>query len=518
MFGKFSGRVKTSDKLRQDKAVAVATAEDSSAPGQGNLRTQVLHGGVYLFARQFLSLGLSLVGVFVITHLIGPEQYGAYVAAIGVYLYLLNLGQVGVDVYLVRQLGNVAEKEYHVASTLLLVAGLLEIGLVQVGVNVLSKWVQVTGFEPLLRVLIFALPFQLIAIAASARLERRLDYRRVAAVELFGQVSYYLVAVPGAVAGYGGWSLVAGWLFQQACMCVMFHWSARYVPRLRLDWVIVPKIVSYTFGFSLVTWTWQLRALINPLIVGHFLGATAVGQVGMAIRIVEALTFVKAIAWRLSVATLSRIQDDKRKLREAVTQGMQLQMLALAPVLLGFSWLGGLFLPQLLGARWAPILDVFPFIALSYLTNALFNMHSSVLAVFRKNYETTLFHIVHIVLFITASALCVPSMGLVGYGWGEIVALAAYGVLHRITSGVVGSINYRIVAIWWFGSVLGLFWHQLGWWAIAMPFVALLWPDSVRKLLDLYRYYQAKGRTDATVTACIMKAFAPLDRADPVLT
>ena len=60
-------------------------------------------------------------------------------------------------------------------------------------------------------------------------------------------------------------------------------------------------------------------------------------------------------------------------------KGMQLQTLALAPVLLGFSWVGGLFLPQLLGDRWAPILDVFPFIAVSYLTNALFNMHSSVL-------------------------------------------------------------------------------------------------------------------------------------------
>ena len=343
--------------------------------------------------------------------------------------------------YLVRKLSNPAEQEYYVASTLLLAAGLFAILLVEFSTGLLTAWVQVDGFAPLLRVLIFALPFQLVAVAASARLERVLDYRRVAAAELSGQITYYIVAVPFAFAGYGGWSLVLGWCVQQVCTWYLFHWSARSLPRYRLDWTVGREMLSYTFGFSLVTWSWQLRALINPLIVGHFLGATAVGQIGLAIRIVEVLTFVKNIAWRLSVATLSRIQDDKRKLQEALTQGMQLQTLALAPVLLGFSWLGGFFLPQLLGSRWAPILDVFPFLAVSYLTNAQFNMHSSVLAVFRKNYETTLFHIVHIILFAAGSAICVPLMGVVGYGWGEMAALPGYYVLHRMALGIVGSIN-----------------------------------------------------------------------------
>jgi len=459
---------------------------DSPPPAPGYLRTKVLRGGAYLFIRQFLSLGLSLVGVFVITRVIGPEHYGAFVAANGIYLYLQNLGQVGVDVYLVRQPGNVAEREYNVASTFLLAAGLLGILLVEAGTGLLSGWVEIAGFEPLLRVMIFALPVQLMAIAASARLERALDYRRVAAIELLGQASSYVIAVPLALEGFGGWSLVAGWIVQQAVVCTMFHWAASYVPRLRIDWTIVPKMLSYTFGFSLVTWSWQLRALVNPLIVGHFLGATAVGQIGMAIRIVEVLTFVKAIAWRLSVATLSRIQHDKRKLQDAVTQGMELQTLALAPALLGFSWLGGLFLPQLLGARWSPILVVFPFIAVSYLTNAQFNMHSSVLAVFRKNYETTFFCIIHIIMFAGGAAICVQYVGLAGYGWGEMIALASYYVLHYLAVGIVGSINYRVAAIWWGGTVLGLFWHQLGVWAIAMPFVALLWPESVRRLRNLY--------------------------------
>jgi PST family polysaccharide transporter len=398
---------------------------------------------------------------------------------------------VGVEVYLVRQPGQLAEDEYHVASTLLLIAGLVLVGLVEAGSVLLSGWVQVEGFQQLLRVLIIALPFQLIATAPTAKLERLLDYRRVAVIELSGQVCYYVVAVPMAIGGCGAWSLVVGWLAQQIGTSVLFHRAARYLPRLRLDWAVVPRMLSYTLGFSMVTWTWQLRALVNPLVVGHFLGAEAVGQIGMAVRIVEALTFVKAIAWRLSAATLSRIQHDKQKLQEAVTLGMELQTLALAPVLLGFAWLGGLFLPQLFGERWSPALDVFPFIAVSYLTNAQFSMHSSVLAVFQRNYENWAFCFTHVILFAAGAAVCVPLTGLIGYGWGEMFALASYYVVHRFAIVVVGSISYRIAAVWWVGIVLGLFWRELGLWAMAMPFIALMWPESVRHLRTLYLMFRS---------------------------
>ena len=50
--------------------------------------------------------------------------YGAYVAANGI-IFSPDFGQVGID-GIVRQLGNVAEREYHVAFTLLWVVELFD--------------------------------------------------------------------------------------------------------------------------------------------------------------------------------------------------------------------------------------------------------------------------------------------------------------------------------------------------------------------------------------------------------
>ncbi len=205
-----------------------------------------------------------------------------------------------------------------------------------------------------------------------------------------------------------------------------------------------------------------MRGLINPLIVGHFLPAEAVGQIGLAIRLMELLTFTKTIAWRLSVAALAKIQTQPHKLVAAITDGMRLQTLALGPVLIGFSWFGGYALSLVFGPRWEPVMVVYPFLALSYLTNAQFNFHSSVLYVLRKNWDVSWFHIVHIVLFAGAAWFCVWRWGIVGYGYGEMAALMSYAVIHRSVRKAVGSPDYGISALWWLSLAIGLFWRDLG--------------------------------------------------------
>jgi hypothetical protein len=109
-------------------------------------------------------------------------------------------------------------------------------------------------------------------------------------------------------------------------------------------------------------------------------------------------------------------------------------------------------------------------------------MHVSVLYVIRRNYEVAVFGTVNLALFMAGAAILVPLTGLSGYGWAEIAALPSYLILHRFIYRAVGRPTYGISAVWWIGTALGLFSRQLGAWAIAMPFIALLWPASVRRL------------------------------------
>lgn len=463
--------------------------EPPSSPG---LRGKIFQGGALLMGRQVVSMGLSLIGLLVITRIIGPAEYGPYVAALGICQYAQNLGQAGIGVYLVRASAEVTERTYDVATSLLIISAGGLVLILEASLTWFADWVSMPGLAPLLGVLLLSVLLQTLTVVAAARLERALDFRRIAMIETIGQLLYYGTALPLVFLGLGVWSLVIGWTLQQLFMCVAFHVAARYRPRLAWDRAIVRSMLDYTFGYAASDWLWQLRGLINPLVVGHFLPAEAVGQVGLAIRMMELLSFTKTIAYRLSVAVLAKVQTQPAKLREAATDGMRLQTLALGPVLIGFSWFGGYLLSQVFGQRWEPVMVVYPYLALSYLTNAQFNIHSSILYVLHRNWDVSLFHIVHIVLFAGGAWLLVDRYGIVGYGYAEMAALLSYPVIHRSVSKAVGSPDYGISALWWASLAIGLFWRQLGLWAIAVPVIGLLCPPSLRQLKAFYKMF---GRT-----------------------
>ena len=143
------------------------------------LRRAALRGGVYLAARQIVSIVLKFLGVILITRVLGPASYGAYVSGINIYQYGIAIGSAGVSVYLLRHDGEVPELSYGTAYSILLTMGLIILAFIEVGASTLAGWTGVAGFEPVMKVIIVGLPVQLLSLPASARLERRLDYRSV---------------------------------------------------------------------------------------------------------------------------------------------------------------------------------------------------------------------------------------------------------------------------------------------------------------------------------------------------
>jgi PST family polysaccharide transporter len=429
-----------------------------------------------------MGMAISLGGIMLLTRAIGPEQYGLFAAAFGLFYYCQNVSQLGVAVYLVRREGEEDSELYHQAFTLLLLLGLGVMLLALLGFPLIEGWVRLEGFGPVSQILFLGLPIVLLNQVPLAQLERRLDYKRVALIELIGQIAYYLVALPLAFQGAGAWAPVAGWWAQQLQALGLLYWSANYRPQFywRLD--LVRQILKFSLSFSFGGWVWQLRTLINPLIIGRYAGAEAVGYVALAIRMVEVLSFVKSATFRISIAALARLQSDRSRLAKAINEGMGLQILALGPFLVMVSWVGPWFLPLLFSSRWLPAMEVYPFIALSSLSNAMFNMHSSALYVLGRTWEVTAFHLVNIALFAGAAFLLVPRFGLVGYGWAEAMTLGSYGVIHAYLVRDISSPDYRLAGLWWSAFAIALFSYQLGWWVVLGLVAVALWPETYQKL------------------------------------
>ena len=433
------------------------------------LREQVLRGSTYLILRQGIGLVVSLGGVLLLTRLIGPTDYGLYAGALGLMIFLSLVARMGVDVYLIRQEGDIGEAVYHQAFSFLLLAGLGLSGLGLLVSPLAVRWMEDPRFLNPLQALLLFLPLTTLSVPAVARLERALDYKKVAGLELVGQLLLYTLALTLAWYGLGVWAPIAGYLLSQIWSVGASYSLARYRPRLFWSSKLLREMLGYGLGYSASIWVWQLRILVNPLIVGRYLGPEGVGYVALAIRIVEALSFVKGATWRISIAALSKVQQDFTRLRRALEEAMGLQMLALGPLLAGFALLAPWLLPRLFGDQWSPVLLVYPFIALSYMANAVFTMHSSVLYVLRHNWAVTLFHSAHVALFAGVALLLVPQLGIIGYGLAEIAAFGSYLILHLYLIRLF-RFEYERTWPWLLAFVPALFFPLVG-----VPWGLILW-------------------------------------------
>lgn len=420
-----------------------------------SLREQALKGGAILVIRQGLGIVLSLIGVLVVTRGIGPYQYGLYAASFGIISFINSLGTWGLDVYLLRKKTHPQPQEYNQAFTLLLcISTTFSISII-LGQHVLAHWLKLPQLAPILATLALALPLNLLNLPAIVKLDRDLNFKRVAYIELISQISYLLLAVPLAFKGAGAWAPTAGFLTQQGNLFVLSYWSTTFRPRLCWNLALIKEMLSYGLSYSSSMWVWQLKNLVNPVIVGRFAGAEAVAFVALSVRLTEMLSFAKDATWRISIAALANLGEDRVRLRNSIQEGMRLQALTVGLPLAGFALVAPTVLPLIFGERWNPVLQVFPLIAVSYLFNAIFTLHGSVLYLLQKNLLVAWFNVVHVALFAGSAVVLVPRLGFIGYGWAGICAIGSYLVIHAYVDKEVGSPSY-VAALLWCSVVLAM--------------------------------------------------------------
>ncbi|HSJ23512.1 MAG TPA: oligosaccharide flippase family protein [Longimicrobiales bacterium] len=395
------------------------------------LRSTVYRGGGYLAARQVMGMVLSAGSVLALTRLLGPATYGLYAAALALQLLAQTVAGLGVQTYLVRLPGEAGDEDYDHALSFLLVAGAAA---TLVSLLALPAVEHVSRLElglPAL-VLFAATPVQLVAAVPMARIERALDFRSVARIELSGQVAFVAVAVTLAFAGYGIWAPILGFWVQHLVNGTLYFGAAHYRPHWRWSSAANRAMIRFGSGYTVSVWVWHARRLVNPMVVGRYLGSEGVAYVALATQLAAQLGFIVSVAWRLSTATLARLQDDPARTARAIAHGMHLQALAVGVPLVVFGWFGDRLVPLLFGATWAPVMQVYPAIALGFLASSVFMLQSSALSVRHRNWEVTAFHASNVLLLGGTALVLVPRLGLAGYALAEVVALLSYGVLHLL--------------------------------------------------------------------------------------
>ena len=301
-----------------------------------------------------LGKGVVLVTIVLLARLLAPEQYGLVSLALVLIAYAEAVADAGIAQALVymqpsRAVVRAAVLCSVVFGTALATAGVLVAPLV-------GSFFGREDVVPLVRLLALSLIASGCSAVPEALLRRSLQFRRLTVATVVRSVLTGLVAISLAFAGYGAWSLAWGTLAGSVAYCVVL-WLLH--PRISSAQPAPPAssalraILSYGVPVAGATLLAKLIYDVDYLVVGHRLGAAALGYYTLAFRIPELLIIsVFFVISSVSFPLYSRARDDPARLQTGYLFSVRLQSLYGLCAGIGIAVVASLLVPTIFGTAW----------------------------------------------------------------------------------------------------------------------------------------------------------------------
>jgi O-antigen/teichoic acid export membrane protein len=439
-------------------------------------RSLLYRSAMLAVAMQWLLRFIGLVSVFILAHLLEPEDFGLIGLAVAALALVELLGAVGLWQALLR-IKQLDREHLDTAWTIqLMIFGLM--GLLALGsAPLVARFYGQPALAPVLAVLsirFFSLGLMNIGIVD---FDRQMMFGRDLRMRVGSRLATFAVTVTAAFWLRNYWALVVGLVSQTSFFSISTYIAHPYRPRLSL------KRRAELLGTSLwifvhsVTQTVQMQ--IERLVMGRFSSTHVVGLYSVSKDLSE--IFTQEIATALNRVTFVTVARDEAPLSDAPLRTAQIlgayAMIA-APMGFGLAATAESSIHLLFGAEWT---GAAPFLKIVAVYSALYAVYK----VIASSLQAAGF--ARQAAFMSGvGALCL-ALTVAGAAWvsptAMTVALAAFAANFLVLAGGIGVIARHSGQN---GFALGL--HVFRPFAAAAAMAAtvrLLGPDSGSSIVDL---------------------------------
>ena len=310
--------------------------------------------------------GLQVVQVAVLARLLAPEDFG-HMTMVGV---ILSFGGVFADLGLNSAYLQRAEVSPEQRSSLFWLNLLLSVSLMGLVMALSPLLASFFGDERLIPLLMLAsTTFVIAALGQQVRVsaEKALAFRAVMLVEMVASLAGFVVAVAGALAGFGVYALVLGGILSTA-VGTGLAWrvlAAGWRPMRRFSLVDVKPFLG--FGGALVgdAIANQIHYSMDLFLGGRLLAATQLGLYSLPRDVVLRLQFmVNPIVTRVGFPLIAQVQADIPRVRAIYLRTLNMTASTNAPLYVGLTFFAPELVRLLFGAQWAGSVDLLRILAL----------------------------------------------------------------------------------------------------------------------------------------------------------
>lgn len=422
---------------------------------------------------------LQLVAMLVLARLLSPQDFGLFAAALVIAGFSAIFSELGVSAAIVQR--PTLEPRHIRSGFTLAVAMSLVVGpVVFLSAEAIAGFFRIPALADVVRLMSIGFPLQGIATVALSLAQRNFRFRWLASIDAGAFAFGFVVVAPVLTfLDLGVFALVGAYLAQQSLRTLLLLTGSPHEKKPMFELKAVGELLFFGAGFSLAKFGNYFATQADNLVVGRWLGPTALGHYAYAYQLMAApATLFGQILDRVLFPTMASVQHEPERLIRAYRSGVFACSTVILPVSVMIAILAPELVLILLGPVWADVAVPLRILACGMLFRTSYKISDTIAratgAVYARAWRQG--------VFACAVLLCSiigQNWGLGGVAVGVVVALAlnffmmaqlslrlsgmlwrAFGQLHLaglVLAMIVGA-SCLAMASWLRDADVGAFW------------------------------------------------------------
>lgn len=407
------------------------------------LKRRSFSGIGVLIKRQVAVRLLSFLANIALARLLAPQVFGIYAIVTFIVQFFSTFGDVGIGAALIQKKGELGREE--LSSTFWLQQLLVWL----VVCVALAAAPLVLRFYPslpsygvwLIRAMAASFALASLKTVPAILMERKLDFVRIALVDITETAVFYGSAILLAMSGAGVWSFIIAALLRALSGTSLMYLLSAWRPSREFSFASVKELLRFGLPYQGNSVLGFIKDSVTPVFVGAYSGAAAVGYVNWAKSLALAPLMLSETFGRVAFPAFSRIQGDRELLGRAVERSMRCITLVMFPVTALMLALGPEIIRVVFTVKWLPGLWAYYFYCTSPLViGIVLPMYSAILSSGRSAVVLKMM----LALLAIEWGLGIPFVMLFGFNGIAFTQPITAGLFYFVYRRVLGSGNVRV--------------------------------------------------------------------------
>jgi teichuronic acid exporter len=332
------------------------------------IKIQTTSNILFLTLRNFGIQGISVLGFFLLTIILGKGEVGLFAIvaeSIGILGYFSDVGLASALIQQKEEPSKISLRTTFTVQQILVLLCILSVAIfyppyaLNKGYGSRELWILLS--------LCYSFIVASLKTIPSVKLERNLNFKLISTIDIIENTLFYVIAVIFAFLGFGVYSYAIATFIKSTIGLIIIYRFSSWPVGFAFSLKTAKKLFSFGIPFQLNSLIAMAKDRFSTLLVAGILGRESFGILSWAQKGPRIpLSFMDAIM-RVTFPTFSRLQDEKEFLKKSLEKSTFFIALIVFPSLLGICLIAPDFINLIPKYdKWMPAIVPLYFFAASY--------------------------------------------------------------------------------------------------------------------------------------------------------